>query len=312
MKSIQDNDTIQIELTNACLNRCANCTRFASYVKPYFMEFDTFQKAIDSLVDFPNMTGFQGGEPLLHPEFEKFCEYALKKIPRERLGLWTTLPNGYEKYREIICNTFGNIFINDHSRGDIFHHPFLVASRDVLKDQNEIYYRADTCSFQRDWSASINPKGAYFCEMAASFSMLYSTMSKGWKVEKGWWKRTPKDYTAQIEEFCQYCGGCLHLPRRPSIDNSTYDISQSNYKRFEDFNIKCGTHIRHDLVVEVKEEEQEPLAAYKDQAYRDWIAARYGIFLSTNEKCFNEPYLMHDVKDKGNILSKFKQRYMIG
>ena len=39
------------------------------------MDFDTFKRAVDSLQDFPNMVGMIGGEPTLHPEFEKFAEY---------------------------------------------------------------------------------------------------------------------------------------------------------------------------------------------------------------------------------------------
>lgn len=172
MKAIPDNDTIQIEITNTCINRCANCTRFVGLTKPYMMEFEYFKKAIDSMDRFHNMTGIMGGEPLLHPEFEKFCEYALSKIPRMQLGLWTCFPKGYEKYREVIVETFGNVFLNDHTRDDIFHHPFLVAAKDMVGNRDMIFYVADKCYFQRAWSASINPRGAYFCEIAASYAML--------------------------------------------------------------------------------------------------------------------------------------------
>ena len=309
MKNVRENDTIQIEITNACINNCANCTRFTSSAKSFFMDFDTFKNAVDSLVEFPFMTGMMGGEPLLHPEFEKFCEYALSKIPRERLGLWTCLPVGYENYREVIVNTFGNVFINDHSRQDIYHHPFLVASQDVIADEKELYYRVDSCEFQNNWSASINPKGAYFCEMAASFAMLYESTSNGWEVEKDWWKRTTKDYTSQIEEFCKLCGGALFLNRRSSKDKET-DISPTNKKLFEENHIYINS-IDHSLQ-EVEACNQEPLAAYKDQEYRNHIASRYGIFLTTNKNGFNEPYLMNDINNKDSILSKFQRRYIIG
>lgn len=309
MKSIVDNDTVQIELTNICNNRCANCTRFVGLVeKPFLMNFSTFKGAIDSFAGFPKMVGFTGGDPLLHPEFEKFCNYASSKIPKEQLGLWTCFPKGKEKYREVICNTFGNIFLNDHSRNDIYHHPFLVAAKDVIPNKNEMFVTVDKCHFQQAWSPSINPRGAYFCEMAASFSMLFPDTSDGWKVERGWWWKTPKDYTSQIEEFCQRCGGALFLRRRSSTESNVYDISESNLLHLKECNIDPGNYVLHNLQ-QVREDEQEPLAAYKDQTYRDHIARRYGIFLSTNMQCFNEPHLLKDFSERGNLMDLYRRRY---
>lgn len=136
MINMREMDTIQLEVTNACIYNCSNCTRFVGHhKKPFFISFENFKNGIDSLIEFPKIIGITGGEPLLHPLFKEFCEYAISKIPKNRLGLWTTLPKGYEHYREIICNTFGHIFINDHSRNDIYHHPALVAIEDVIKDK---------------------------------------------------------------------------------------------------------------------------------------------------------------------------------
>jgi len=135
MRSPAEQNTIQIELTSACVLKCSNCTRFCGTHKvPFFLEEDEFKAAIDSLVDYAKLphalVGFMGGEPLLHPKFAEFCEYAATKIPREKLGLWSTFPSGdkYAGYRDIIVKTFGNILLNDHSRDDILHAPVLMAS----------------------------------------------------------------------------------------------------------------------------------------------------------------------------------------
>jgi hypothetical protein len=311
MRNLLNVDTIQIEITSHCINRCANCTRFVGLVKPYHLSFDLFKRAIDSMIEFPFMTGIMGGEPLLHPEFEDFCEYALSKIPREKLGLWTCLPKGFEQYRKVICKTFGNVFINDHSRGDVYHHPFLVASKDLIGREIELFSEAEKCYFQDAWSPSINKKGAYFCEIAASLALLFPKTSFGWPVRSEWWYKTPKDYTSQIEEFCPMCGGCLKLKRRSSRDNGTYDITASNMNRFMEYGIDLSKCVEHDYL-EVKECEQEPLATYKDQAYRDNIALRYGIFLRVNKNGFNEPHLMRSMEDADSILTKYKKRYSIG
>lgn len=309
MRSIISVDTCQIEITNSCINRCANCTRFVGHTKPFMMDFDTFKNAVDSMADFPKMTGIMGGEPLLHPQFEEFCKYASSKIPRYQLGLWTCLPKGYEHHREIIVETFGNIFINDHTRSDVYHHPFLVAAEEVIPDRNKMFMTIDRCFFQENWSPSINPRGAYFCEMAASFAMLFSDMSDGWKVEPEWWTKTVKDFTSQIEEFCPRCGGALSLSRKPSDRLKGIDeISPLNYERLKDISpkVKQGFYHIHNLETT---DCMEPLASYKDMAYRNYIAGKYGIFLSINHLDFCEPHLT-GANVKVPLLEQFKQRYM--
>ena len=292
---MNDMDTIQVEITNHCLNSCSNCTRFVGHVDSYFMTFDYFKKAIDSLVGYSKMVGFQGGEPLLHPEFDKFCKYALSKFPKDQLGLWTTFPKNYEYYREIIVETFGHVFLNDHSRDDIYHHPVLVGIEEVILEENIMWTCIDHCWAQLSWSASINPKGAFFCEIAAAFATLFSDEdSKAWPVEPGWWWRIPKDFKEQMEKWCPRCGMSVPLQTRSSNDIID-DISPKNFERLGKTNkISKNLYKIHDLKVC---NDPYPMAAYKDTVYRDRIAKRYGMFLITpNEKGFWTPYLYKDFK----------------
>ena len=133
------------------------------------------------------------------------------KIPPEHLGLWTTLPTGKEHYREAICRTFKHIFINDHSRPDIYHHPVLVGIEEEIPTQTVMWVAIDQCWAQESWSAVIYPSGAWFCEIAGSMSMLFQEECakegwKGWAVEPGWWWRIPADFGEQMEMFCPRCG----------------------------------------------------------------------------------------------------------
>jgi hypothetical protein len=245
------------------------------------------------MIDYPKMVGIMGGEPLLHPLFEEFCKYALSKIPKNQLGLWTSLPKGYEHYREVICETFENIFVNDHTRDDIYHHPFLVAIDEVFTEdeRKEMWYSIDRCWAQMSWSASINPHGAFFCEIAASLSMLLD-MDGGWPVEPGWWWKTTKDFKEQIEQYCPMCGGSIPLKRRASTEGID-DISPRNLERISSFSKKVadGKYEVHGLKL-VHPESQAPLAAYKDQWWRNRVSRRYGIYQSLNEQCFLTPYLL--------------------
>lgn len=312
MRALGDMDTIQIELTNACRMSCSNCTRFCGHMKPWFLSEEDFKQAVDSMVGYPKMTGFMGGEPLLHPRFEEFCEYAVEKLSYDHLGLWTSLPKGFEHYASIICKTFKHIFINDHSRNDVFHGPVLVASEEVFQDRNELFFVADHCWLQNAWSASINPEGAFFCEIAAAMSILFDG-GKGWSVEPGWWWRTPKDYKEQIEEYCPKCGCCVPLKRRASIEEID-DISPGNFERIKNFSlkVKTGKYVIHDLSLATPQElEAQQMAAYKDLNYRNAIAARYGMYLVVNDQNFTTPYVGKNtlVREK-SIFEEYHENYV--
>ena len=81
MRSPADMEFIQIDITNACNMRCSNCTRFCgNHKKAFFMDFSTFKRAVDSMDGFDGVTGMIGGEPTLHPEFERFAGYMREKF----------------------------------------------------------------------------------------------------------------------------------------------------------------------------------------------------------------------------------------
>jgi hypothetical protein len=294
MISLSNMDTIQIEITSACHKNCSNCTRLCHhYRKPFMMTWEEFAQAVDSLQDFPNMVGVMGGEPLLHPQFEEFCKYLQSKIPRERAGLWSSLPEGKEHYRQVIVDTFDNIFINDHSRNDIYHWPMLVAADDMCEDKAFMWYRIDNCWAQQCWSASVNPNGAFFCEVAASFSMLLGRKETAWPVVKDWWKNSLKDYIPQMQEFCPRCGFAMPLMKRLSNDEID-DITPSNLELLQAVGspkIARGEYLLYDKGLV---EHNVPMATYKDTEYRNYIARRYGLFLSTNAKNFWSPYLLRN------------------
>ena len=44
MRPLLDMDVIQIELTNACVNQCSNCTRLVGHAEPFFIELEDFRR----------------------------------------------------------------------------------------------------------------------------------------------------------------------------------------------------------------------------------------------------------------------------
>lgn len=274
MRSPKDMSIIQIDITNACPHTCSNCTRFCGHhKKPFFMDFDTFKQAVDSLEDFPNIVGIIGGEPTLHPEFEKFVNYLREsrigankryKILREpvsdmlryilvnlqsqqgqKLGLWSSLNEGYYKHFEIINDSFPVQFLNDHDN-TCKHQALLMPRKELGISDAEWIKKRDACWIQNTWSATITPKGAFFCEVAGALDMLYDGPG-GWKVEPNWWKRDVKDFGDQLP-WCELCSGCLDVPQRISNDERD-DMTPEIFETLKSMGspkIKRGKFVVHD------------------------------------------------------------------
>ncbi|HEX2937832.1 MAG TPA: radical SAM protein [Ruminiclostridium sp.] len=263
MRSPKDMRIIQIDITNACVHRCSNCTRFCGHHKtPYFMDWETFRRGVDSLKAFDRTVGIMGGEPTLHPQFERFVRYAVKqhpskyKIPslenpltnfvsyvrdrnyfldeslnqRNGLGLWTSLCKNYYDHFELIQDSFSYQCLNDH-RNPSVHQPLLVTRKELgIPDDKWIELR-DKCWFQNMWSASITPKGAFFCEVAGALDMLFDGPG-GWPIEPGWWKREPKDFGDQLK-WCEICGGAIMNSGRLSSEEID-DVSPLMYEKLKE------------------------------------------------------------------------------
>lgn len=252
MRSPADMKVIQIDITNACTKRCGNCTRFCGHhVKPFFMDFETFEKAVDSLEGFKGIIGIMGGEPTIHPQFIKFVEHLRDNfgfdVPEKasyaptpafidhisehvfnftrgennQRGLWTSISSKYADHFELIQDVFGVQCVNDHSNPS--SHTTLMVTRKELGIPDEEWFKLrDNCWVQNNWSASITHKGAFFCEVAAAMDATLDGPG-GWPIEPGWWKRTPDQFGDQLN-WCEMCSACLPVPKRNANDE-TDDVS---------------------------------------------------------------------------------------
>jgi hypothetical protein len=203
---------IHIEVTNACNKECACCTRFCGHhKKPFFMDLNTVEKALQSLIGYEHSVGIMGGEPTLHPDFAAICDLLQGYVPIDRRGLWT---NGahWEQYEELINMTFlqQNVVYNDHTHGG-YHQPLLAAGLDIVPDDLLRRELIDNCWIQLRWSASITPYGCFFCEVAAAQDTLFAGKG-GYAIEPGWWKKGPEEFQDQVERYCVNCSGAIPLP----------------------------------------------------------------------------------------------------
>jgi hypothetical protein len=294
MKAIRDMWLIQIEITNACFLQCPNCTRFIGhYNRPYFMDLEMIERAIGSLEGFPGGIGIMGGEPLLHPEFFKICKLIQKKIPKERRYLWTS---GYKwkEYRSIIRKTFAaNVCYNDHKGMEQRHQPVLIAIEDVLEDKKFMKELIDKCWIQERWSASINPKGGFFCEVAAAMDLLFNGPG-GYPLEKGWWDKGAEQFQDQVQRYCYRCGVALPMP--PVLNKEGKDcVSIGNYKRLEELKtprflrncVRCLDIKYNKAQVEEFEKDWQPweyLGGQKRISYKELYGVIWGFIVKRQKK----------------------------
>lgn len=299
MKSPADMKVIQIELTNACPMRCANCTRFCGHhTRPFFMDFETFKKAVDSLKGFRGIVGIMGGEPTQHPEFRRFMEYYRANVgfddPTATLiepsadfmrhvlangyhvdygnhrGLWTSVTPRYYENFELIQDTFGYQLLNDHSHPSM-HQTHMVTRKELGIPDDEWIKLRDRCWVQNLWSASITPKGAFFCEIAAAMDATLGGPG-GWPIEPGWWQRKPEDFKEQLD-WCEMCSACLPMPSRDANDE-TDDVSPVWAAKLREINspkLKKGLVNTFDPVAYQKDQHsiiQKPTPYMDDQENR--------------------------------------------
>jgi glycosyltransferase involved in cell wall biosynthesis len=211
------------------------------------MDFDTFKRAVDSLDGRFGTTGIMGGEPTLHPEFERFVDYLYDKTPaeyrarprefvypqRDFMRARDYANEGYSEVhhfqagtRNVVCG--GGLwssmnrsykkhyeFIQDSFKYQIindhnnamYHQPIMITRKELGIDDKTFKHLRDNCWVQQLWSGAITPKGAFFCEIAAALDMLLDGPG-GWPIEKGWWKRREDDFGSQLD-WCEMCGIAL-------------------------------------------------------------------------------------------------------
>ena len=289
LKPIAAKEAIQLEITNACVYRCANCTRLVGHhQKPYMMDLDYFRVAVDNIAKTPTMIGIMGGEPLMHPHFREICEYLQKKFPPEKLGLWSTLDQRFKKYAPLVADTFGAVLPNNHTHKKIVHSPILVRSEAILSDH---YLAAvDNCWIQNSWSASINPRGAYFCEVAAAIDMILRT-GTAFDIRAPWWRKKPEAYIEQAKALCSKCGVCLNLTPRKDTEKID-DMDGWWIEKLKNTSPKVKTGLYQKYCGRIFDEQNNKINRFRNElGYFSAIAKRFGLKLVLQRNGYLKPFL---------------------
>ena len=221
MKILKEKWHTHLDITTVCCNSCMYCSRYMRHTPNKdrgHMSLEYFEKALDTLLDWPNRIGLMGGEPTLHPDFARICE--IMRDPKRnhpnyhrlmnRYSLFTTGGPSYEKLREVIGWTFHYVEVFEHNPDQTaicMHQPTTLAIQDVIEDANLREELINDCWVDKTWCATINEYGAYFCEVAAAIDRVTNKGGRAFALTNDWWMRTPDDadYKKQLE-LCQLCG----------------------------------------------------------------------------------------------------------
>lgn len=232
MKPIYEGWFVQIDITNYCFMNCLYCSRYNRHLRKDQRKHMTVEQictALDSLKEWPTRIGIIGGEPLLHPDFEQICHEIQKRFPASKMGLWTSGPSQFKKYKPLIDQTFAFLAYNEHNEEQVNvckHQPITIAIKDVIKDEELRKTLIDDCWVQRTWCATINHFGAYFCECAAAQDVLFNEGANAWPVTPDWWRKEPSQFQDQVGKLCDNCGMCIPMERE-LIRNKREKVSKT-------------------------------------------------------------------------------------
>ena len=240
MRSPADMKIIQIDITNACCKRCSNCTRFAGIItEPFFMELETFKQAVDSMKGFKGIVGIMGGEPTIHPQFEKVRRYYRGQYRLRRLlhacyeptsdfvnhilanayhtgfsnqrGLWTSV--GTEVLRAFRTDS-GHLRLPDDERPQQSQHAHhLMATRKELGVPDDRMVQAARQLLDAEPVERVDHAQGRVLLRGGRRHGCTLRGPGGWPIEPGWWKRTPADFGDQLH-WCEMCSAALPMPAR--------------------------------------------------------------------------------------------------
>lgn len=230
---------MQIDINNVCGHGCLYCTKYIRHLREdqkMQMTLEEIERALISLNGWPHVISLTGGEPLNHPDVPAMLELVRKYVPKVKAGLFTSHKAKHEKYRDIIDQTFGMVFINLHTEEQkqiCLHQQNLLAVGDMVPDAVTRRGLINNCWCNEMWSPIVGKNGAFFCDAAIGIDRILD-MDGGWPIEPNWWMR--ESYLDQMDKYCRFCGICLPYPRQPLTTKEK--ISKNLYNLFQERKLK--------------------------------------------------------------------------
>lgn len=314
MIKLREKWAVEIDINNLCGHTCIYCPKHIRHLRKdqiWQMTEEEIIRAISSMEGWPGKISFTGGDPLYYPDVTRLCEIVRSMIPKEKALLFTSHESKLSKYKDIIDATFGEVYVNLHTKEQkevCLHHPLLLAVEDMAPDRETMMALIEDCWCNRMWSPIIGKKGAFFCDCALGIDTALD-MEGGWPVEPGWWRR--EDYRDQMERYCPLCGMCLPYPGQKLSDGFEL-ISEGLYRRFKEHKLRNLERMkvvsRRLTMAEIEKNRQgwEPWHNRQDRGYEgpEYVNMKLAIVSAWyNEELLAPLFLMHyDYVDEIHII----------
>lgn len=255
---------LQIHLTRACDKSCFGCTQGSNLGgKTSMMTLEQFEQACQSLSGYFGVVGIFGGNPCLHPQFDRICEILREYVPRERRGLWSNNLNGWgavcrATFNPAVSNL--NVHLDKRAYDEMRRDwpeakPFGLDSDSrhwspyvAMIDLDELPFPDGTkrpnteanrweligqCDVNQNWSAMIcvfrGELRGYFCEIAAAQAILHQYEPDypdlGLPVTPQWWAQGMDAFEQQARFHCHGCGVPLRGFGELAIGGATEQVS---------------------------------------------------------------------------------------
>jgi len=289
-----------IDITNYCEKKCIYCSRWARHLRPdqyFYMTLDEIDFALETLMPkkksataWPSRIGIIGGEPTLHPDFEKICELLARRGPKARYGLLTYGGKKHDEYFGLIKRTFDFVAMNEHTEAQKMvcrHQPATVAIGEAVPDKVLRDKLIDNCWVQHNWCPSIAQDKGYFCEVAYAIDHLFE-LNCGWKLDYNWFMKEPNDFKDQVDACCHLCGMAVPMERQ-LLSNNKELITPKLLELMKSKNLK----FTGDRSVDIFKENFD-LKQIKEN-FKNWDPRNYRDEQDNiNRPGFNEPSFRYD------------------
>lgn len=248
----------QVMITRACNLSCVHCSAGSDLGgKPMMMTVEQFRQACISLESYFGVVGVFGGNPAIHPQFDKICEVMRGVIPFPRRGLWCNALLGKGAHARVTFNPkVSNLNVHmdreayeefratwpestPYLKGldrDSVHSSPWVSMTDLGIPEEKRWEHISKCDINRWWSSLIGVwRGElrmWFCEIAAHQAMLNEGNpdypDTGLPVTPDTWRRPMADWEHQVRAHCHDCGIPLRRPGRPALGSDPIEFSETH------------------------------------------------------------------------------------
>lgn len=243
---------VEIDITYKCNLKCLGCNRSCTQAPTNeAVEFSDIEQFVEESVITNKkweLINILGGEPTLHPKFEKIIEYIhdeyiIKKSPKTILQV---VSNGYNEKSRNLCDDIRSKYENVRIDYGSYKTERVVEYFSAFNDAPIDDKKFKDSDFKKGcWVTSycgigLNKNGYYACAVAGGIDRIFQKNMSIPKLKEV----TISKLEQQLYEFCRYCGNFKAYADNfgdfiPRVEKEPFknEISKSWKKLYEEYSI---------------------------------------------------------------------------